>query len=80
MTDTENREYIEPKHYKLNGLNIESIDVIKAVTNSDKDGFLNFCLGNILKYSIRAKQKGQLESDLNKIKVYCDFALGEIRR
>lgn len=60
-----------PKHYKLDGLDIESIDVVKAVLG--EEGFINFCLGNILKYAIRAKKKGQFDSDIGKIKTYCEF-------
>ena len=44
-----------PNHYKLNGLKIESIDVIKAVLG--RDGFSAFCHGNVLKYLIRARKK-----------------------
>ena len=73
-------EYRQPTHYQLKGLDIESIDIIKSILNEDKNGFLNYCIGNIIKYGIRCKKKGQLESDLNKIKVYCDYALDEIRR
>ena len=40
-----------PKHYKLEGLNIESIDVIRATLG--KEGFKSFCKGNIMKYLIR---------------------------
>lgn len=60
-----------PKHYKLDGLDIESIDVVKAVLG--EEGFIDFCLGNILKYAIRAKKKGQFDSDIGKIKTYCEF-------
>ena len=48
-----------PKHYRLEGLNIESIDVIRATLG--KEGFKAFCKGNIMKYLIRAEKKNGLE-------------------
>lgn len=70
--------YRQPNHYKLKGLDIESIKVIESVVDEDVNGYLNYCIGNILKYAMRCKKKGQLLSDLNKIKVYCDFAIESI--
>lgn len=61
----------EPKYYKLDGLDIESIDVIKAVLG---DGFKAFCKGNILKYMIRADKKNGVE-DLKKAEVYLNWLL-----
>lgn len=72
--------YRQPDHYKLKGLDIESIKVIESVVDEDENGYLNYCIGNILKYAIRCKKKGQLLSDLNKIKVYCDFAIERIEK
>ena len=43
-----------PKHYKLPSLNIESIDVIRAILGKY---FKWFCLGNIIKYVLRAEKK-----------------------
>lgn len=54
----------------------ETIDVI-----FDKlgfDGGLDFVLGNIIKYASRAKHKGQLESDIDKIRNYAAIALEKI--
>lgn len=62
----------QPDHYKLDGLNIESIDVIKAVLG--KDGFKSFCIGNCLKYLIRAEKKNG-EEDYRKCRVYLDWIL-----
>ena len=67
----EENDISNPKHYKLDGLDIESIDIVKAVLG--EEGFINFCLGNILKYAIRAKKKGQFDSDIAKIKTYSEF-------
>lgn len=62
----------QPKHYKLDGLNVESIDVVKAVLG--KDGFKSFCIGNCLKYLIRAEKKNG-EEDYKKCRVYLDWIL-----
>jgi len=59
-----------PRHYKLDGLNLESIDVIKAVLGAD--GFKKFCRGNTLKYLIRADKKNGSE-DLKKARVYLNW-------
>lgn len=39
-----------PKHYKLPGLNIESIDVLRAALTPEE--FKGFCKGEALKYLI----------------------------
>lgn len=65
-----------PPHYKLEGLDIESvvglIDVIKSILG--EEGFKNFCYGNILKYVIRAKKKNG-DEDFKKAKVYLEWYL-----
>lgn len=43
-----------PNHYKLS-CGVESIEIIKRVLGLK--GFVAFCLGNILKYLIRAERK-----------------------
>ena len=48
-----------PKHYRLPGLNIESIDIIRAILGKY---FKWFCLGNIIKYILRAEKKNGLEN------------------
>ena len=63
-----------PKHYKLEGLNVESIEVIKSVLG--KEGFKSFCKGNTMKYLIRAEKKNGLE-DYRKAKTYLDWYLKE---
>lgn len=68
LDDVEN-----PSHYKLDGLDIESIDVVKSVLG--QEGFRDFCLGNILKYGIRCKKKGQFDKDIRKIKRYSEFII-----
>ena len=41
-----------PKHYKLEGLNVESIDVINSIIG--KVGFKAFCNGNTMKFLFRS--------------------------
>lgn len=53
MTDKVNH----PTHYQGNGL--EAIDVIEAFG-------LGFCLGNAIKYILRAGKKGDRREDLEK--------------
>jgi hypothetical protein len=48
---------VEPQHYRANGL--EAIDVIEAFD-------LNFHLGNVVKYVLRADRKGVAMTDLRK--------------
>lgn len=68
MTDSVN----SPAHYQHAG--IETIEYISAVLGAD--GFEAYCVGNVLKYVSRYKQKGGLE-DLRKAKVYLEWAIGE---
>ena len=77
-TSTKEREMIEndnvnsPNHYKLDGLNVEVIDVIKATV---KD-FNSFCHGNIIKYVLRADKKNGIE-DFKKAKKYIEMMIGD---
>lgn len=61
-----------PKHYELEGLGIEAIDVIRSVLGSEK--FCGYCRGNALKYLIRAEHKNGLE-DLKKARVYLSWEI-----
>ena len=61
-----------PSHYKLEGLNCETIDVVKA--RLGKDGFKAFCIGNVLKYVLRAEKKNGLE-DYKKSKQYLEWII-----
>lgn len=62
----------KPSHYMLDGLNVESIDVIRAVLGID--GFKNHCRGCALKYLLRANKKNGLE-DLKKARVYLNWEI-----
>ena len=61
-----------PKHYKLEELDVEVIDVIKATV---KD-FNSFCHGNIIKYVLRANKKNGIE-DFKKAKKYIEMMIGD---
>lgn len=52
-----------PPHYQAGGL--EAIDVIEAFD-------LGFCLGNTVKYVLRAGRKGDATEDLKKARWYLD--------
>ena len=60
-----------PKHYRLPGLNIESIDIIRAILGKY---FKWFCLGNIIKYVLRAEKKNGRE-DYKKARTYLDWLI-----
>lgn len=61
----------KPSHYQLN-CGIESIEIIKRVLGLR--GFVAFCLGNILKYLIRAEKKNKLE-DYKKAAKYLEWVI-----
>lgn len=61
-----------PRHYMLEGLPCESIDVVRAVLG--QEGFRFFCRGNALKYLIRADRKNGVE-DLKKAQVYLGWEI-----
>ena len=65
-----------PNHYKL-GCGIESIEIIKRVLGLK--GFVAFCLGNILKYLIRAEKKNRLE-DYKKAAKYLEWVIQNYNR
>lgn len=58
-------------HYKL-GCGVESIEIIKRVLGLR--GFVAFCLGNILKYLIRAEKKNGKE-DYKKAAKYLEWVM-----
>jgi len=56
-----------PSHYKLLG-DFESITVIASAMTDDQ--WFGFCLGNIIKYRLRAGNKGALVQDIAKADFY----------
>lgn len=69
---SENDVIKSPSHYMLDGLNVEAIDVIKAVLG--EDGFKAHCRGCALKYLLRADKKNRTE-DLKKARVYLNWEI-----
>lgn len=65
---TESDNVNHPQHYNKDG--IECLDVIKAFYG--KEAFEGFCAGNMLKYAMRYRHKGQALDDLKKIRFYAD--------
>lgn len=68
-----------PAHYKLDGLNIESIDIIFAVVRKIENGVIAVCVANVLKYVIRAQKKNGLE-DYKKARKYLDWIIKEYEK
>lgn len=66
-----------PKHYKLPGLNIESVDVLRSVLTPEE--FKGFCRGNALKYLIRAGKKDSELQDIKKAGVYIEWLIDTIQ-
>jgi len=64
-----------PKHYMLEGLGIEVKDVIFEVVK-DMKGEEAVCVGNILKYVMRARKKNGIE-DYKKAYEYLGYLLKE---
>ena len=72
MSDTKDDVINSPSHYKLPGLEVEAIDVVRSVLGPDK--FQGFCRGNALKYLIRADRKNGTE-DLEKAEKYVSWEI-----
>lgn len=64
-----------PKHYMLESLGIEVKDIIFEVTK-DMKGKEAVCVGNILKYVMRARKKNGME-DYEKAYEYLGYLLNE---
>ena len=58
-----------PSHYKQFG--VEVIDIIRHVLGPD--GFRAYCIGNELKYRLRAGDKGDAAQDIAKAMKYREF-------
>ena len=52
-----------PKHYNNHPSGIECIEIVQ---------YMDFCLGNALKYIWRAGEKGNMIEDLKKAKFYIE--------
>jgi hypothetical protein len=56
----------QPPHYTEGG--IEAIKVIQAKLS--EEGFLSYCMGNVMKYVMRSEYKGKRLEDLKKAQYY----------
>lgn len=76
-TDPMNDAVHHPQHYTLPGLDVESVDVIRAVLTPEE--FKGWCKGNALKYSLRAGRKDPAKEvqDLAKAGVFLSWITGE---
>lgn len=63
MNVNKNINVENPPHYQL-FYNIESIEIIARSMTTEQ--FLGFCLGNTLKYRLRAGKKDDLQQDIAK--------------
>lgn len=63
-----------PKHYQLDGLNCEVMDVIRSILGDE--GFRKYCHGNIIKYILRSDKKNG-DEDFKKARYYINEYLGE---
>lgn len=59
-----------PSHYQQG--NVECIDAIRSALG--KDGFCDYCSGNVLKYVFRWRHKNGIE-DLKKARVYLGWLI-----
>lgn len=72
------REYIDgdmvnhPAHYTDTGIKCKCGEHIEVINITRE---LNFCLGNVVKYILRAGKKGDRLEDLRKAKRYIDFEI-----
>lgn len=62
-----------PNHYQQFGM--EVIDIIRHVLGPE--GFRDYCIGNELKYRLRAGDKGDAAQDLAKAQKYREFREGK---
>ena len=68
VADNGNPDQVKnPKHYQL----IEGVESIEIIARSmTKEQWKGFCLGNMLKYRIRAGKKDALQQDIEKANFY----------
>lgn len=65
-----------PPHYKLNGLDIESVDVIRAVLTAEE--FRGWCKGNAIKYLMRLGKKDKEIQDVRKSIKFLEWLVMEL--
>lgn len=64
-------EVNSPAHYSANGVDV--IDVIEAFE-------LSFCLGNVIKYVLRADRKADKREDLMKAQWYLQKEISKMKQ
>ena len=64
----------KPKHYAVAG-DTEAIDIIRLVLRQmpELTPYQGYCLGNLLKYRLRAVEKDALQQDIDKANVYKEW-------
>ena len=65
-----------PPHYKLNGVDIESVDVIRAVLTAEE--FRGWCKGNAIKYLMRLGKKDKEIQDARKSIKFLEWLVKEL--
>lgn len=65
-----------PKHYKLRGLDVESVDVIKATLTQEE--FKGWLKGNAMKYLFRLGKKDDECQDAKKAMKYLEWLVKEL--
>lgn len=63
-------EVVKPKHYNIHPSGIETIELTEH---------MNFCLGNVIKYVMRAPYKGKQIQDLEKAAWYLNREINRLR-
>lgn len=68
-----------PKHY-FGIYGLEAITVMENFIPNYEDSYMGYLIGNVIKYILRAPQKGKLLEDLKKARKYIDEAIGELEK
>ena len=67
-----------PKHYKLRGLDIESVDIIRATLTPEE--FRGWLKGNAMKYMHRLGKKDNEAQDAKKAMKYLEWLVRELEK
>lgn len=65
-----------PTHYTSTGIKCQCGQQVEVIQITRE---LNFCLGNVVKYVLRAGKKGSAIEDLEKARKYIDFEINRLR-
>lgn len=68
-----------PKHY-FGIYGLEAITVMKNFIPNYEDSYMGYLIGNVIKYILRAPQKGKQLEDLKKARKYLDEAIEELEK